>query len=331
MDIIENFTEKAKKKKREIVYPEGTDERILQAAKIVYDRGIAIPIILGKENEIKEAAEKNNINMAGIKIIDPDTSPLLGRFASLYTNRKENITEGTAKKLIRRNLFFACMMVSEGEADGTIAGISHATASVLQAAGLAIGYPEGIKTPSSFFIMVVPEFQGEKDKIFVFADCAVNINPSSQGLAEIAVVTGRNVKKLIGLEPKIALLSFSTKGSASHGDADKVIQALEIAHSIAPELAIDGELQLDAAIIPAVAKRKVRESDVAGRANVLIFPDLDSGNIAYKLTQYLAGAKAYGPVLQGFKKPVCDLSRGASVQDVVGITAIVASQRGLEG
>lgn len=326
VNVIEGFIEKAKKEKKRIVLPEATDERILQAARIILDKGIATPIVLGREDEIKGLAKKINLNLRGIEIINPDASPLLDKFASLYAKGKENITEGIAKKLVRKNLFFGCMMVAEEEADGIVAGIAHATASVLQAAGLAIGYPRDIHTPSSFFIMVLPEFLDEKDKILVFADCAVNINPDPQQLAEIAVTTGRNAKNLLGIEPRIAFLSFSTKGSASHEDVAKVIKAMEIAHGIAPELPIDGELQLDAALIPRVAKKKVKESKVAGRANVLIFPDLDSGNIAYKLTQYIGGAQAYGPILQGFKKPVCDLSRGATTDDVVNTAAIVGVQ-----
>lgn len=323
--------EKAGKEKKRIVLPEGNDERILQAARIILDKGIALPIILGNENEINSLARKINLNLEGLSIINPDTSPLLNEFASIYAKEKENMTEGIARKLIRKSLFFGCMMVAQDKADGLVGGISHATASLLQAAGLAIGYPEGVHTPSSFFIMVLPEFSGEKNKILIFADCAVNINPDSRQLAEIAVTTGRTVRELLDMEPRIALLSFSTKGSASHQDVDKVIKATETAREMAPELIIDGELQADAALIPRVAQKKVKASEVAGKANVLIFPDLDSGNIAYKLTQYLANSQAFGPILQGFKKPICDLSRGASPNDVVGITAIVAvqAQRGL--
>ena len=326
MSLIDTFFEKAKKEKKRIVFPEGNDERILQAARVIMDKGIAAPVILGKEDEINTIAKKINLDLRGLEIINPDTSLLLDKFASIYAAKKENISEGIAKKLVRKNLFFGCMMTAEGDADGIVAGIAHATASVLQSAGLAIGYPQDVHIPSSFFIMVLPQFLEDKNKILIFADCAVNINPSSQELAEIAVTTGRNARDILGLEPRIAFLSFSTKGSASHEDVDKVIKAKDIARSIAPELIIDGELQIDAALIPSVAKKKVKSSEVAGKANVLIFPDLDSGNMAYKLTQYIGNAQAYGPILQGFKKPVCDLSRGATVDDVVGITAIVAVQ-----
>ena len=232
----------------------------------------------------------------------------------------------TAERLAKKPLMFGAMMVSAGDADGMVAGASTATSMVLQAAGLAIGYAKGISAPSSCFIMIIPSIEGREDKILIFADAAVNISPSAQQLAEIAVVSGQNAKRLLGIEPKVALLSFSTKGSASHADADKVIEATGIAKQLAPEMLIDGELQADAALIPRVAKKKVSDSPVAGQANVLVFPDLDAGNIAYKLTQYLGGATAIGPFLQGFAKPVSDLSRGVSVEDSVVVTAVTVVQ-----
>ena len=218
------------------------------------------------------------------------------------------------------------MMTAQNDTDGMVAGVSHTTSSVIQAAGLTVGFAEGITNPSSFFIMVIPEFNGQKDHIFIYSDCAVTIKPTPEQLAEIAVISGKNAKQLLDIEPKIALLSFSTKGSASHQDTKAVIKATEIAKAMAPELDIDGELQGDAAIIPKVAEKKVKESSVAGKSNVLIFPDLNSANIAYKLTQYLANAQAVGPFLQGFARPVSDLSRGASVDDIVGVTAVTVVQ-----
>ena len=217
-------------------------------------------------------------------------------------------------------------MVSQGDADGIVCGVSHATSSVIQASSLTIGFEKGVTNPSSLFIMQIPEFLGEKDKIIIFADAAVAIKPSAQQLAEIAVVTGKNVQNLLNLKPKIALLSFSTKGSASHEDTEKVIEATRLAQNMAPDLDIDGELQADAALIPEVARKKVSDSTVAGQSNVLIFPDLNAGNIAYKLVQYLGHAKAFGPFLQGFAKPVSDLSRGASVEDIIGVTAVTVVQ-----
>ena len=218
------------------------------------------------------------------------------------------------------------MMVAQGDADGIVCGVAHTTSSVIQAASLTIGFMEGITSPSSMFIMVIPEFREERNKILIFADAAVSIKPTAQQLAEIAVVTGRSMKKLLDIEPKIALLSFSTKGSASHEDTEKVIRAVELAKKMAPDLLIDGELQADAALIPEVSQKKVKESPVAGQSNVLIFPDLNAGNIAYKLVQYLARARAIGPFLQGFARPVSDLSRGASVEDIVGVTAVTVVQ-----
>jgi phosphate acetyltransferase len=218
-------------------------------------------------------------------------------------------------------------MVACGDADAMVAGAVTATATVIQAGVLTVGLAKGINTPSSFFVMIVPDFQGQSDKKFVFADCAVNIEPNPEQLADIALASAASAEKLLGEEPRIALLSFSTKGSASHVCVDKVLQAFEIIKSKNPQLAVDGELQADSAIIPAVAAKKIKtESAVAGKANVLIFPDLDSGNIAYKLTQYLAKAKAIGPFLQGFAKPVSDLSRGASVDDIVSTAVITLAQ-----
>ena len=217
------------------------------------------------------------------------------------------------------------MMVHLGEADGMVAGAINSTANVIRAASLVIGLQEGISTPSSFFLMEIPGFEGGEDGNLLFADCAVNIDPSPDELAEIAIATARSAKWLLDWEPRVALLSFSTKGSASHELVDKVIKATNIAKSKEPSLLIDGELQADAALIPSVAKRKVKGgSPVAGRANILIFPDLNAGNIAYKLVQRLAKANAYGPILQGFSRPVSDLSRGATVEDIVGVIGIIS-------
>lgn len=336
MDLITQFKDKAKKSPGRIVYPEGEDKRILAAASIVFKEGIANPILLGQKSRIEQTAVENNIDINGISVIEPQESEKLEKYAVSYSERKVDISTSIAKRLVKKVLFFGAMMVSCDDADGMVGGIAHATASVIQVSGLAIGYGEGISTPSSFFIMVVPEALGQKDKLIIFADCAVNINPTAEQLADIAIASGRNAKGLLGIEPRVAMLSFSTKGSASHDLVDKVIQATDMARAKAPDLKIDGELQADAALVERVAAKKVhvlrvlqaKESDVAGQANVLIFPDLNAGNIAYKLVQYLAKAKAYGPILQGFKKPVNDLSRGASVEDVVGITAITVVQAG---
>ena len=227
---------------------------------------------------------------------------------------------------MHRSLVFSGMLVREGYADGMVGGASSATALVVQAASLTIGLADGVSNPTSYFVMVVPYFQGEKDKVFIFADSAVNIQPTAQQLAESAVAVAADVACLLRIAPKVAFLSCSTKGSASHEDVDKVTEAVALAREMAPNLALDGELQVDAAIVPRVAAKKVKGSDIAGEANVLIFPDLDAGNIAYKLVQYTANALALGPILVGFRRPVNDLSRGATVDDIIGITAITVIQ-----
>ena len=329
MDIIAQFKEKAKKKLKRIVLPETVDSRILESALQVKTEGFAIPVLVGNETKIKEMVLSSGVNVDGIEIIDPAFSPKLDEYAVVYSQKRtaEGITKDIALKLIRKNLFFGGMMVAQCDADGMVAGAANATATIIQISALAIGYAPGISTPSSFFIMVLPEFQGEKNKILVYADSAVNIEPTAAQLAEIAVSSGRSAKNLLGMEPRIAMLSFSTKGSASHTTVDKVVEATKIAKEKEPAFFIDGEFQADTALIQRVATKKLKEpGEVAGRANILIFPDLNSGNISYKLTQYLAGAKAYGPFLQGFAKPVSDLSRGASVQDIVGAVAVVAAQ-----
>jgi phosphate acetyltransferase len=237
------------------------------------------------------------------------------------------LNEKIARRLVKRPLYFAGMMVAAGDADTMVGGASHSTALVIQAAVLTVGLAEGIATPSSFFLMVLPEFRGEPGKVLLFADCAVNADPTPTELADIAIASEASARRLLKEEPRVALLSFSTKGSASHGRVARVTEALAVVRRKAGGLKIDGEFQVDAALIPAVAARKVPVAgEVAGRANVLIFPDLDSGNIAYKLTQYLAGAQAIGPFLQGFAKPISDLSRGASVADIVGAAAICLAQ-----
>jgi phosphate acetyltransferase len=321
MDLIEKFKEKAKRNPRKIVFPEGNDEKILTASLKIAKEGIAYPIVLGSQEEIEETASRLNLKLEGITIYDPSSSQNLKKYSSAYSKKRKGISEKIAVRLVKKNLMFGAMMVSQGDAEGMVAGVAHATGSVIQAAALAVGYEDGISNPSSFFIMVLPEYSGEKDKILIFADGGVSINPAPQELAEIAVTAGRNARALLNIEPRIALLSFSTQGSAAHPLVEKVVVATKIAQKMAPELLIDGELQADAALVKKVAERKV-----AGKANVLIFPNLEAANIAYKLTQYLAKAKAYGPILQGFSKPVNDMSRGASIEDIVGVAAITVVQ-----
>lgn len=325
MNPMQQFIEAAKANPRRIVYTEGADERVLQAARRVKDEGVAVPILVGAPEALAEAAAGAGVALDGIELTGPHDEARLEAFAFDYA-AKADVKEGIARRLVKKPLAFGGMLVRQGLADGMVAGVATATGAVIQAAAVTVGFQEGITTPSSFFMMVLPEFMGEKDKVFVFADAAVQVQPNPQQLAEIAVASGRNARELLGLAPKVAFLSFSTKGSAVHADTEKVLAALAIARAIDPSLTFDGELQADAALVPRVAAKKVGDSLVAGQANVLIFPDLDAANIAYKLVQYLAGAQAIGPILQGFAKPVNDMSRGASVDDLVNVTAITVAQ-----
>ncbi|MGB9597855.1 MAG: phosphate acyltransferase, partial [Candidatus Poribacteria bacterium] len=287
-------------------------------------------VILGNADRIKSIAQNVGLDLRKIEIIDPETAPI-DKYIKLYIESRsesgKRITEGMAEKLIRRPLYFGAIMVSAGDADGMVAGCSSLTATVVKSAQLMVGLKEGITSPSSYFIMSIPNCPYGENGNFIYADAGVNPDPTPQELAEIAISSARTARDLLGWEPRVAMLSFSTKGSAGHHRVDKVIEATKLAKEMAPELSIDGEFQLDSAIVPEVAIRKVKDpSPVAGKANVLIFPDLDAGNISYKLTQYLAKAEAYGPLLQGFAKPINDLSRGANVDDIVGVIAITSVQ-----
>jgi phosphate acetyltransferase len=327
MDIIQTFIERARRHQRKLVLPEGNDERVMQAARCLLDDGIARSILLGKPEELRDGAFRAGISLDGIDTIDPEHSDKLQAYAQSYLAGRSKANIKVAQRLLRKELFYGGMMVKTGEAQAMIAGVANPTARVIEAGLMTVGLTAGINTPSSFFLMIVPEFQGETDKPFIYADCAVNIDPSPAELSDIALASAATYMRLFRQEPRVALLSFSTKGSAHHAHVDKITKALVIAREQAPGLAIDGELQADSALIAEVAAAKVKgESAVAGKANVLIFPDLDAGNIAYKLTQYLAGARAIGPILQGFAKPVSDLSRGATVEDIIATAAIVLAQ-----
>ena len=312
MDAIQPLIAKAKESPRRVVLPEGADGRILEAARRLKDDGIAEPVLLGPGA------------VDGISCIDPETSEDLDRFAEAYAAQSAKIDAKVARRLVRKPLYFAGMMVRLGDAEAMIAGAANPTRRVIEAGLLTVGLKDGIERASSFFLIAVPDFQGQGPKSFIFADCAVNIDPTAEELADIALASAASAEKLLGDQPRVAMLSFSTQGSASHERVAKVTRGLEIAKCRAPGLAIDGEFQADSALIAAVAANKVKgKSPVAGQANVLIFPDLDAGNIGYKLTQYFGQAQAVGPVLQGFAKPVADLSRGASVDDIIA-TAVVA-------
>ncbi len=318
MGILEEILKKAKSARKKVVLPESSDERILNASLKLASEEIAYPVLVGNPETIRNSLSKLSPDQPNIEIVDINDSCLLQQFSALYIRQRPNVPENVALGLVKRPLIFAGMMVASGKVDAMIAGAASTTADVIRSAALTVGLQENISKSSSFFIMEMPD-----GRIFFYADCAVNIAPDSQLLADIAIATASNYRKLINSEPLVAFLSFSSKGSASHPDVDKVIKAVEIARAKDPDTAYDGEFQADTALSELVAKKKLKEpSKVAGRANVLIFPDLDAGNIAYKITQYLAGAKAYGPILQGFAKPVSDLSRGAKVEDIVAVAAI---------
>lgn len=324
MDIISKIRQKAKEKRKRVVLPEGEDERIVKAAKIISEEGIAFVTLLGDEKKIEKLASENGLDLNKVKVKNPEKSSEFDEYVQEYfkLRGKKGMTFDTAKKMMRNPLYYGAMMVRKGEVDGAVAGSVNTSADVLRAGIQIIGLASGIKSVSSSFLLVLPEFMGVKDKVFVFADCAVIPDPDPEDLASIAVSSAKTMKILVGEEPKVAMLSFSTKGSAKHEMVDKVVEATQIAKKIAPGIQIDGELQLDSAIIPDVAKKKSPESTVAGLANVLIFPNLNSGNIGYKLAQRLAGAFAIGPIIQGLAKPANDLSRGCSVDDIVNVVAV---------
>ena len=327
MDIIGGFKEKARGKNFSVVLPEGRDERIIQAARILTDEDIARPIVLGKPEQLEAATEKAGVTLDGIETINPKENDKLEDYVEIYSGQREGISIDVARRIVSRPLFFGGMMVACGDADTAVGGIASATATLIQAGVLTVGLAPGIKTPSSYFLMVIPDFLGEKDKAFIYADCAVNVDPTADQLADIALASAMSARRILGQEPRVALLSFSTKGSAAGASVNKVREALRISRQREPGLAIDGEFQADSAIVPRVAAKKVKDkSVVAGKANVIIFPDLNSGNIAYKLTQYMSGAQAIGPFLQGFAKPITDLSRGATRDDVVATVILTLGQ-----
>ena len=328
MDVIQQFVNRARRVNKRIVFPEGSDERIQKAARWLLDDGIVQPILIGEANKLKKQADISGISLDGIGIVCHETAPCLNDYAAAYNTARIGVSKKVALRLLRRPLIFAGMMVAQGDADGCVAGVANATARVIEAAGLTIGFAEGIFGVSSCFIMVIPNSLDGKDTVLMFSDCAVAIQPTAEELAQIAISTAATTRTLLSTEPKVAMLSFSTKGSASHINVDKITTATQIVRRRMPNLIIDGELQGDAALVKTVADQKLTDSPVAGNANVLIFPDLDAGNIAYKLVQYLAKAQAYGPIIQGLRKPMNDMSRGASVEDLVGVAAITAVQSG---
>jgi len=327
-DLIDNLKEKAKKKLQRIVLPEGEEERIIQAAEIISREKIAFPLLLGNRRRIKEKAYHLKVDLRDIEIIDPFSFPKISEYISFYCQIRKNssVSEKIAQMVLTKSLNLGALMVRLGDGDGLVAGACNLTSSVIKSATLMLGLKEGISLPSSFFIMALPDSSLGEEGFLIFADAAVNPAPSPSQLADIAISTAMSAETLLDWQPRVAFLSFSTKRSASHPLVNKVIEASRIAQEKAPHFLIEGELQADAALIPRVAKRKVKESKIAGRANILIFPDLNAANISYKLVQYLGKAKAYGPILQGFTRAINDLSRGASVEDIVNVITITAVQ-----
>ena len=324
VDVIDKIKEKAKTKRKRVVLPEGTEERMIQATKKVLTEGLAEVTLLGDEDQIKKLAESNDLDLSKVKVIAPADSSKLGEYAKEYyqLRKKKGMTLDQAKRIMTNTLFYGAMMLRKGEGDGFVAGSVNTTGDVLKASIQIIGTAPGINSVSSSFLMVLPEFLGVKDKVFVFADCAVIPDPDPSQLASIAISSAKTMRDLTGEEPKVAMLSFSTKGSAKHELVDKMTEATRIAKELKPDLKLDGELQADSAIIPRVAQKKCPDSIIGGNASVLIFPDLNSGNIAYKLVQRMAKAEAIGPIIQGLAKPANDLSRGCSVDDIVNVVAI---------
>lgn len=317
-ELLDKIKANAKLKSKTVILPESHDERVLKASEILTKEKICKVITLGNPSKINEDAKRIGVDLSAVEVIDHLTHSKFAEFANIYyeLRKKKGMTAEQAVEVMKRDIFFAAMMLREGLVDGSVAGSFASTADVMKAGIQIVGMPQGISIVSSFFLMLF------KDKAFSFADCAVVPNPDAQQLADIAISTADNHKKLTGEEPLVAMLSFSTKGSAKHELADKVIQATEIVRTKRADLNVDGELQFDTAIVASIGKKKAPESKVAGLANVLVFPDLNAGNIGYKIAQRWGSAEAVGPMVQGLQKPFFDLSRGCSVDDIVNTASI---------
>lgn len=330
MSFIEDVKEKASKNIKTIVLTESEDIRVLKAAQKVKEEGFAKVILIGSEEEASKLAKENNIDISGIRVINPETSDKFEEYVNtFYELRKaKGITLEKAKEMLKDNMYFGTMMVKQGDADGLVSGACHSTANTLRPALQILKTAPGTKLVSAFFLMVVPDCKYGENGIFIFGDSGLVENPNSDELSEIAISSSKSFKQLTGKEAKVAMLSYSSYGSAHSELTEKVINATKLLKEKMPDLVCDGELQLDAAIVPEINKSKAPGSPLKGEANTLIFPNLDAGNIGYKLVQRLAKAEAYGPLCQGIAKPVNDLSRGCNSDDIVGVVAITAVQAG---
>ncbi|MCD6556007.1 MAG: phosphate acetyltransferase [Bacteroidales bacterium] len=333
MKLLDKIKQNAISLKKRIVLPESFDERMLKAADEAYAEGLAEITLVGNREKVLADADRLGLkNIKKIQITDYDSSENTQKYADLMVELRKHkgMTKEKALELLEDPLYFSVMMIKAGDADGEVAGAANATGNVLLPAFQYIKTAPGISVVSGAFLMFLKDHQFGENGLMIFADCAVHPDPDAEQLAQIAVSTGKTARVIAGIEPKIAMLSFSTKGSASHEMVEKVQKATEIAQKSAPDMQIDGELQADAAIIEAIGKKKAPDSKIAGKANVLVFPDLQSGNISYKLVQRLAGAEAIGPILQGMAAPINDLSRGCSVSDIVNLIAITANQASMK-
>ena len=328
MNFIDTIKERAKKDIKTIVLPETEDIRTLQATEKVLKEGFANIVLIGNVEKTKELANKNQISIEGAKIIDPSKSEKYDEYVNKFfeLRQKKGVSIEKAKETMLNNVYFGMMMVKCGDADGLVSGAAHSTADTLRPALQILKTAEGTKLVSAFFLMVVPNCEYGENGTFIFSDAGLNANPTSDELSEIAISSAKSFRQLVEEEPKVAMLSYSTYGSAKSDLIDKVVNATELVKEKEPSLQVDGELQLDAAIVKEIGEKKAPGSTVAGHANTLIFPDLNAGNIGYKLVQRLAKVEAYGPLCQGIAKPVNDLSRGCSSDDIVGVVAITSVQ-----